>query len=93
MASPDYDFRYGCGVNKPVCRIQYSDKHKIIEAMCIHYSVLASLAELEQLRSFIHSWSLILGEKPLSYRRQEFQVTFSKTFSFLSFLQRGATRE
>ena len=50
MTSTDYEFRYDCGVSKPVCPIKYSEKHKIVEAMCLHYSVLASLAELEQLR-------------------------------------------
>ena len=46
IASPDYDFRYGRGVNKPISRLQFSDKKKIIEGMCLHYSVLATWAEL-----------------------------------------------
>ena len=30
--------------------MQFSDKKKIIEAICLHFTVLNSLAELEQLR-------------------------------------------
>ena len=49
IASDEYEFRFSCGVNKPITRIQFSEKEKIINAMCLH-SVLISLAELEQLR-------------------------------------------
>ena len=50
MCSDDYDFRFSCGVSKPSCRIQFSDRENIINALCLHYTVLSSLAELEQLR-------------------------------------------
>ena len=47
LDSDEYEFRYECGVAKPSCRITLSEKKKVIDA---HYSVLTSLAELEQLR-------------------------------------------
>ena len=50
IASDEYEFQFSCGVNKPITRIQFSEKEKISNAMCLHYSVLISLAELEQLR-------------------------------------------
>ena len=50
IASDEYEFQCSCGVNKPITRIQFSEKEKIINAMCLHYSVLINLAELEQLR-------------------------------------------
>ena len=50
VCSDDYDFRFSCGVSKPSCRIQFSDRENIINALCLHYTVLSSLAELEQLR-------------------------------------------
>ena len=50
ISTEEYDFRFSCGVTKPVLRLQFSDKTKIIEAVCLHYTILNSLAELEQLR-------------------------------------------
>lgn len=50
MTSNEYDFRFSCGVSKPATWIQFSDKQKVVDAMCLHYSILVSLAELEQLR-------------------------------------------
>ena len=50
ISSDEYDFRFTCGVCKPGCRIQFSDKQQIIDAMCLHYTVLSCLAEIEQLR-------------------------------------------
>lgn len=48
LSSEELNFRYTCGINKPITRIMFSDKQNY--AMCLHYSVLVSLAELEQLR-------------------------------------------
>lgn len=50
LSSEEYEFRYDCGISKPSGRIPFSDKVKVVEAMSLHYCVLASLAELEQLR-------------------------------------------
>ena len=50
MASEEYDFRYTCGVSKPTARILFPEKQQVVSAMCLHYSILVSLAELEQLR-------------------------------------------
>jgi len=37
-------------VCKPASRISFSEKQKIVDAMCLHFVILESLAELEQLR-------------------------------------------
>ncbi len=50
LSSEDYDFRYICGVSKPSFRTPFSEKEKVVSAMCLHYTILVSLAELEQLR-------------------------------------------
>ena len=50
MTSEEYDFHFSCGVTKPTAHIQFSEKQQVVEAMCLHYSILLSLAELEQLR-------------------------------------------
>ena len=46
LSSDEYD---NCGVSKPSARMSLSDKGKVVEAMCLHFSILPSLAELEQL--------------------------------------------
>ena len=37
IASSEYDFRFSCGVNKPVCRLQYYDKEKIIALLLLPF--------------------------------------------------------
>ena len=49
-ALPKYEFILECGVTKPTAMMHLSDKATVISAVCLHYSVLGSLAELEQLR-------------------------------------------
>ena len=101
MTSTDYEFRYDCGVSKPVCRIKYSEKQKIVEAMCLHYTVLASLAELEQLRRglSVQKFNSLMESSPQLIRKAfvppdtKIRVIFSKISMFPYFHQRGATRE
>lgn len=50
MSSEEYEYRYYCGVNKPASCFKFSQKQQVLDAMCLHYSVLVSLAELEQMR-------------------------------------------
>ena len=50
LSTEEYDFRFACGVTKAISRIELPDKSKIIDALCLHYVILVSLAELEQLR-------------------------------------------
>ena len=50
LSSEEYEFRYDCGVSKPAVNITLAEKERVIEAICLHYTVLVSMAELEQLR-------------------------------------------
>ena len=50
IRSSDYEFFMECGITKPVMTMKLDDKRVIISAVCLHYSVLGSLAELEQLK-------------------------------------------
>ena len=50
MGSKDYEFRFDCGVSQAVFNLTLKDRNKIISAMCLHYTILCSLAELEQFR-------------------------------------------
>ena len=53
LDSDEYSFRFSCGVSKPTARIQFSDKQKVIAALCLHYTVMGRLAELGQLRRWL----------------------------------------
>lgn len=50
VRSSDYDFLMDCGVMKAPMMMQLSDKESVISAVCLHYSILGSLGELEQLK-------------------------------------------
>ena len=50
LDSDEFQFRYDCGICKASSLITYADKPKVVEKMCLHYTILVSLAELEQLR-------------------------------------------
>ena len=50
LSSEEYEFRYVCGVSKPSSRILFTEQDKVISAMCLHYTIMVSLAELEQLK-------------------------------------------
>ena len=50
VRSSDYEFFMECGITKPVMSMKLDDKSMIISAVCLHYAVLGSLAELEQLK-------------------------------------------
>ena len=50
ICSSDYDFLSDCGVLKSTAIMNLNDKDKVISGVCLHYAVLGSLAELEQLR-------------------------------------------
>ena len=81
LDSDEYEFRYKCGVAKPSCRISLSEKKKVIDAFCLHYSVLASLAELEQLRRgfSIHKFDSLLQNYPEimyeAFQPSDYQLT------------------
>ena len=86
IASDDYEFRFSCGVSKPISRLQFSDKEKIVNAMCLHYSVLVTLAELEQLRRglTIQKFNMLMGSHPQAVRKA-FELSQTKITS--DFLQ------
>jgi hypothetical protein len=50
VRSSDYEFFMECGITKPVTSMRLGDKSMIISAVCLHYAILGSLAELEQLK-------------------------------------------
>jgi hypothetical protein len=49
IGSEEYTFRFSCGVNQPSVTLKLNDREKIVSAVCLHSTVLNSLAELEQL--------------------------------------------
>ena len=49
LNSNSYDFRFECGISKPVVSIEEVDKEKIITAMALHFSISVCKTELDQL--------------------------------------------
>lgn len=50
LSSDEFEFHYQSGLPQSAIRIDFADKDKIVADLCLHYSVLVSLSELEQLR-------------------------------------------
>ena len=71
MASGDYEFWFTCGISKPISHLQFLDKEKIVTAMCLHYSVLVTLAELEQLHRglTIQRFNVLMQSYPQAVRK------------------------
>ena len=71
LASDEFDFRYQSGLPQPVSKISFNDKQKVVAEMSLHFSVLVSLAELEQLRRGleIQKFSSLLQLHPNVIRR------------------------
>lgn len=59
VRSSDYEFFMECGITKPVRSMKLGDKTTIISAVCLHYTVLGSLAELEQLKRGLQTAKLL----------------------------------
>lgn len=79
IGSSDYDFRFECGITKPAYRLE---KQKTIDAMCLHFCVLSSLAELEQLCHglAVQKFAALMELSPHAMRRA-FQPPLTKVSS------------
>ena len=99
LSTEEYDFRFACGITKTIGRMELLDKKKTIDAMCLHYVILVSLAELEQLRRGLAIQkfnSLMLSEKqlgkPLHHQSKKYQVISSRICTLLYFHLLEATK-
>ena len=96
-----YNFRYTCGVSKPTAHIEFPEKQQVASAMCLHYSIHVSLAELEQLRHglAIQKFDPLMESYPQLIRRvfqpaqQEITSDFIQDLSDLYCLQRVVVEE
>ena len=64
--TPDNDFLMSCGIMKSPAVLQFAEKVKIISDVCLHSSVLSTLAELEELRRGLQTakFSLLMEQHP-----------------------------
>ena len=85
ICSSDYEFVLECGVTKPVVMMHLADKEKIISAVCLHYTVLGSLAELEQLRRGLHTlrFSVLMESYPFLFKQHFLHCNTSVTADFI----------
>ena len=100
IESDEHGFWFSCGVNKPLSRLHYSEKEKVVNAMCLHYSVLTSLAEMEQLRRglAVQNFNILMESHPQAIRKafepSEIQVTsdFLQDFFVPVFSAQGSNK-
>ncbi len=59
LADDEYDFQYDIGIAKPISRLQYSDRHHIVQSSALHYSVLSVKAELDQLANGLRALGVL----------------------------------
>ena len=85
ICSSDYEFVLECGVTKPAVTMHLSDKEKMISAVCLHYAVLGSLAELEQLRRGLHTlrFSALMESYPTLFKQLFLHCKTSVTADFI----------
>lgn len=71
LSSDEFDFRYGSGFPQPASRIAFADKERVLADLSLHYSVLVSLAELEQLHHglALQKFSSLMESHPKVIRR------------------------
>lgn len=50
MDRQEFDFRFFCGVGEPAGSMTLEDKQRVVDALCLHYCILSSVTELEQLK-------------------------------------------
>ena len=50
LDSQEFDFRFQCGVGEPAASMTFEDKQRIADAFCLHYSIFATLTELDQVK-------------------------------------------
>lgn len=50
MSSPSFDFRFNCGIGDAASTFRLSDKSKIVNAMVLHFTILSTITELEQMK-------------------------------------------
>ena len=74
-----------CGITKPAVMMHLADKEKIISAVCLHYAVLSSLAELEQLRRGLHTlrFSVLMESYPFLFKQLFLHSNTSVTADFI----------
>lgn len=45
LDSPEYDFRFSCGVTQALSAITIADKDNVISSLCRHFAIYSTLAE------------------------------------------------
>ena len=86
LSTEEYDFIFECAVPKAIGRIQLSDMKKVIDALCLHYVILVSLAELEELQCglAIQKCNSLMESVPkairkcLNHQSKTYQVVLSR---------------
>jgi len=85
LDSPEFEFRFSCGIGEPAACMVFSDKRRIINAICLHYCILSSLMELEQLKEglTVQKFNRLMMRFPEIFRTAFTQCTPAITSSVI----------
>ena len=99
MSSDEFDFRLASGFPRPASCIPFADKGKIVSDLSLHYSVLISLAELEQLQRglALQTFSSLIETNPTVMRKafqppEQITSTFIQDLFVPSLSQKGSNK-
>ena len=74
LDSQEFNFRFQCGVGEPAASMTLEDKQRIVDTFCLHYSIFATLTELDQVKQGLTAEKFnVLMEKYPNAVRAAFQ--------------------
>ena len=70
LDSQEFDFRFQCGVGEPAASMTLEDKQRIVDAFCLHYSIFATLTELDQVKQglTVQKFNVLMEKYPNAVR-------------------------
>ena len=76
LDSPEFEFRFDAGVTQATYGMKLEDKENVISALCRHFTIYTSIAELDQLLQGLQTlqFRTLMKTHPLLLR-QVFQVS------------------
>lgn len=81
LDSHDFEFRFTCGVTQPTYGMKLGDKCTIISALCRHFTVYATVAEIDQMLQGLQTlqFGSLMRKHPLLLR-EVFKASEQKNY-------------
>lgn len=100
LGSPDFEFRFACGVTQSTYGMKLEDSSTIISALCRHFTVYSAVAELDQFVQGLQTlqFSSLMRKHPMLLRQvfkapqQEVTADFIQDFFNVQYSPPGSNR-